>query len=272
MKELKFNLKYLFHRKEIYFVILIVFLVNIIHCFMTVNYCAHFADNHYIENIRSAESQFILYNIDVSLNAIIIIVLPIVCSLLFADSSFIENKNKTFNILYTRINTNKNSFVRFILSLVIPLVICFLGFMLNYLIMSLIFKNGLLGSIYQETGFYQYMHLANVLNNLRYNNLTLYIVVISLIASFTIGLLSCLSYSISKFLKHRIPIYFMPLLILIFCEFIFSNCHLGDYSLIRFLQPTTLHALSPVLIISIVIFIIGLLLEIYNIFKKDHIL
>lgn len=270
MKELKFNLKYLLYKKEFYFVILLIFLINILHGFMTVKYWSTF-ENYYIENMYSAETQFILYNPSITLNSVIIVILPLACSMLFSDVSFIERKNKTFNILYTRINTNKNNFVRFILSLVVPFVICFVGFMLNYLMMSLIFKNGLLMSIYQEPGFYLFMHFNNFMDSLRYSNPTGYVIAISLMVSFIISLLSCLSFSISEFLKQRIPIYFIPLIILVFSEFILSVLKLKNYSLIRFLQPRIAPSFSSFLIASIVIFIIGLLLEFYHRLKKDHI-
>lgn len=269
MKELKFNLKILLYRKELYFAIFIVFLVNLIQCFMAIQYSSGL--NLFVENGYSAEYQTILYNGMVSLNSIVIIVFPIVCSMIFSDSSWCENNDKTFHVLYPRINHRRNSMIRYVLSFLVPFVICFLGFMMNYGIMRLIFQSGTLSTFSNDVGFCIGTS-KNFLDHLRILNPAAYIVSISCVVSLAIGLLSSLSYSLSVFFKKRVFIYFIPLLTIILFELILSQLKLSSLSFIRLLQPTTHFSMRDVILISMIVISIGLFIEFIKGKKKDHLL
>ncbi len=269
MKELKFNLKLLVYRKELYFAIFIIFLVNIIQCFMAIQYSSGL--NLFVENGYSAEYQTILYNNTVSLNSIIIIVFPIVCSMIFSDSSWCENNDRIFHVLYPRLNHRKNSIIRYGLSFLVPFVICFLGFMMNYGIMRLVFQSGTLGTFFNDVGFYIRSN-SNFLDSLRISNPVFYIVSISCVVSFAVGLLSSLSYSLSVFFKKRVFIYFIPLFIIILFELILSKLNLSSISFVRLLQPNTSFSMEEVIILSIFVIFIGLLIEFIKSKKKDYLL
>jgi len=269
MKELKFNLKLLMYRKELYFAIFIVFLVNIIQCFMAIQYSSGL--NLFVENGYSSEYQTILYNSMVSLNSIIVIVFPIVCSMIFSDSSWCEQSHKTLNILHSRLNAKRNSIIRYILSFLVPFIICFLGFMLNYGIMSLVFQNGTLATFSNEVGFCLRTS-KNFLDHLRITNPVSYIISISCVVSLAIGLLSSLSYALSVFLKKRVFIYFIPLLTIILLELILSYFKLENMSFLRLLQPTSKFSIEGVFIISIIVILVGLLIEFIKGKKKDYLL
>ncbi len=269
MKELKFNLKLLIYRKEFYFATFVIFLVNIIQCFMAVQYSSGL--NLLAENGYSAEYQTILYNNMVSLNSIIIIVFPIVCATIFSDSSWLEEKNKTFNILYSRLNIKKNNLIRYILSFLIPFIICFLGFMLNYGMMRLIFPSGTLSTFYNDVSFYL-ISGSEFLDNLRLENPVHYIISIISVVSLAIGLLSSLSYSFSIFFKKRVLIYFIPLLAIISLELITAGYNFGNISFLKLLQPTSHISMREVLIISTNTVLIGLSIVYIKGKQKNHII
>lgn len=269
MKELKFNLKLLVYRKELYFAIFVIFLVNIIQCFMTIQYSSGL--NFLVENGYSAEYQTILYNPMVALNSIIIIVFPVVCATIFSDSSWLEERHKTFNIIYPRLNHKKNSMIRYLLSLFIPFIVCFLGFMLNYGIMRLVFKSGTLLTFSNCFSFYL-VPGNGFLDNLRLENPVQYIISISAVVSLAIGLLSSLSYSFSVFFKKRVFIYFIPLLTIIFIELVVAGFGLGNLSFLKLLQPTLHFSMKEVLIISMAPILLGLLIEFIKGKNKNYIL
>ena len=105
MKELKYNIKYLLNRKEFYFAILVTFTINLIQVFLSVHESLRL--NQFFEELYTGEYQFILYNVNVNLHALIFVVIPIICSMVLSDSNLIENKLKTTNMLITRINYKK---------------------------------------------------------------------------------------------------------------------------------------------------------------------
>ena len=63
---------------------------------------------------------------------------------------------------------------------------------------------------------------SSFLDTLRLNNPVLFTLTINIHVSILIGLLSCLSYAISFYLKQRIIIFFTPLVIMIFFDLILS--------------------------------------------------
>ena len=187
MKELKFNINYLFHRREFYFAILIAFFVNLIHVLLCVNQSIRM--ELFYENMHSGEYQFILYNPIVTLNVLLIIVFPIIFSMIFSDSNFLENKRKTVYMLAMRMNNKKNILSRILLSIIITFFICFFSFLFNYILLILIYGSGNTITYYQETAFHLTSQSSWFLDNLRLNNPVLFVFVINLLVSFMYGLL-----------------------------------------------------------------------------------
>lgn len=269
MKELKFNIKCILHRKELYIAVLSILLINLFQVYLCVkdfiDYPSHL--------IPTAEYQFILYNVNVVLSAIIILIFPILFSTVFADATFLENQRKTTNLLYVRFNMKKNIIIRAILSFFITFIICFIGFMFNYLILRIIFGTGNLITPFQDTSFLLHTGDSFFLDNIRIINPRLFVTLISLSVSIIMGLLTMLSYSISSFIKQKVLIYFSPIIFLILWEVIVSFFHFNkSLSVITMLQPFSCYNLFNYVVVCLILIFINLLLLIVKLFQKDVLL
>ncbi|MEG0021586.1 MAG: hypothetical protein RSB77_06625 [Bacilli bacterium] len=267
MKELKYNIKYLFNKKELYLAIIIVFIINLVHVFLCVNESLRL--NQFYEEFCTGEYQFILYNINVSLQTLLIIIIPIVCNMILSDSDVLENRNKITNLLITRIDFKKNIIVRFVLCFLVTTFICFFGFLFNYIILRFIYGTGNNVTLTQGVAFSLNSMNGFFLDNVRLLNPVLFVVLINVSTSIIYGLLSAFSYSISLFIKNKLIIYFIPIIFLVILDMLFSRIGLGTFSMINLLQPfnkfTIIHYFTCIIILIIIsLFLIG-----YKFFKKD---
>lgn len=271
MKELKLNIKLLSKRKEFYFAILAIFMVNIIQVFLAIQRESNLG--YFIENSYSSDYQFILYNGIVIFEAIIIIGFTTICSMILADSTWLEYDRKTINLLFQRIDIKKNNLIRYILSFFVSFLICCLAFLLNHMIHKQVFSNDMTYSYFQSLPFYENFYPNNYfLDDLRYKNPTIYMITLNFITSMFIGLLSTLSYSASLFIKKRIYIYFIPILTIILSTLICPVLGIPNLMIVNFLQSSPSYTISDVVIVASILFVFSLtLLIIYNI-KKDLIL
>ena len=210
MKELKFNLNYLLHKREFYFVIFVSLFINLVHVFLCIGESTRVGS--FYETLHTGEYQFILYNPIVTLTVLLIIVFPISFSLIFSDSNFLERKNKTINMLTPRLDYKKNIFSRLFLTLIITLFVCFLSFLFNYILLVIIYGSGNRVSYFQEAAFNLSFNSSWFLDSLRLSNPIIFTLTINLLVSFMYGLLVTFSYSISFFVKNRVVIFFAPLL------------------------------------------------------------
>lgn len=267
MKELKFNIKYLLKRKELYFSIFIILLINLIHVILCVNESLRLGT--LMEQSHTAEYQFILYNSQIALNVLVIIVFPIALSLVFSDTSWLDNKNKTINLLYTRLNCRKNIFVRFCLSIVVAFIVSLLGFLFNYLLLRIIYGSGNNVTHFQSLPFYLESNSSWFLDSLRLANPTIFVITISFTVSILLGLLSGISYLCSFFVNQRVIIYFIPLIFLILTELVFPIIGLHNISFISMLQPFSQFSIHDYIIGIIILLtvILGLLTIVLR--KKD---
>lgn len=270
MKELKFNLKYLINKKEFYFAIFITFFVNLVHVFLSIKDSLRL--NQFFEELYTGEYQFILYNTNVNLQALVFVVFPIVCSMILADSNFLENKNKTTNMINNRIRRNNNIWIRLILNIVLTFFICFLSFMFNYIILRIIFGSGNYATFTQDVAFHIDYMPEFFLDSLRINNPTLFVIVINLSVSFIYGLLSGLSYSFSFFVKNKIIIYFIPLIFLISSELFFHILGLEKFSFFSALQPFSKFNMVSYIICVGILLICTISLIILKIRKRDELI
>lgn len=105
MKEFKYNIKILLRKKELYYCIIGVLLINAIHVILVIN--------HYSPNmiLKTGEYQFILYNKEVTIMSLVIIALPILTSLVLSDTSWNDKHLGYNNYLYTRLNIKKIFFL-----------------------------------------------------------------------------------------------------------------------------------------------------------------
>lgn len=267
MKEFKFNIQYLLKRKELYFSIIVILLINIIQVALCVN--ESFRLNKYIEQCYSSEYQFILYNAQITLNVLIIIVFPIALSLIFSDTSWMDYKDKTLNMLYTRLDYKKNIVVRLCLSVIITFIISFLGFLVNYFLLRLIYGSGNYLTYDQSFSFYLESTPEFFLDDLRLSNPALFVISISFTVSLLLGLLSGISYLGSFFAKQRVIIYFLPLIFLIVTELLFSRIGLSDISYISMLQPFSILSIKDYIIGIVVLLCIISVLLVTVLRKKD---
>lgn len=269
IKLLKFNIQYIIRKKEFYFSILAILLINILHAFLVIQTISN--QNGYIDSTYSAEYQMILYNPLITFNIVIVIIFPIICSIIFSDSNFIENKYKISNILFTRVNYKKNIIIRTFLSFILPFIICFLGFTLNYLLLSVIFNNGNILTYFQSLPFDLIGNEEFFLDNIRLANPVLFIFLLNIVESSIIGLLSVFAYSISFFIKQKVIIYLSPLLYLIISMLILSLFRLEDFSLITLMQQFSKYSIFD-LLFSILLLIIPIVLLIKKIIKNKDLL
>lgn len=267
MKELKFNIKYLLNRKEFYFALLIAFTISLIHAFLCVHESLRL--NQFYEELHTGEYQFILYNVNVSLQTLIIIVFPIICSMVLSDSNLIENKLKTTNMLITRINFKKNILIRVLSCIIITIIICFTSFLFNYIVLRIVFGTGNSVTLTQGVAF----HLAYLpgffLDNMRIQNPVLFVILINLCVSFVYGLLSALSYAVSFFVKNRIFIYFVPLIFLILMDMLLHRIGLGNFSFLTIMQPFGKFSIGTYASCVGILIVIIMSLVCTILFKKD---
>lgn len=269
MKELKFNIQYMLRKKEFFIALLITVLINLIHALLvTHNMVMH---NTVVENSYSAEYLSILYNPLIAFNVIIVLIFPIVCSMIFSDSDWLEETMKTSNMLYTRINHRKNKIIRLILTFSVTVIITFTSFMINYLVLRIIFPSGNLYSYTQEIGFYL-LKSDFFLDAIRIHNPVLFIVLINLSVSIALGILSGFSYACSFFVKNRIVLYFMPFIYIVVNEVVVSIINLKEIAIAKTLQPFGKYSISNYCIALGITAILGITLLTHKLKQKDQIL
>ena len=267
MKELRYNIQYLLKRRELYFSTIVVLAINLIHVILCVNESLRL--NSFIEHSYTAEYQFILYNSQVALNILVIIALPIAFSLIFSDTSWLDKKDKTLNLLYTRLNYKKNIFVRLCLSIIVTFIISFIGFFINYLLLRLIYGSGNNITYFQSLAFNLERGKSWFLDDLRMANPVAFIYAINCTVSISLGLLSGLSYLLSFFVKQRVIIYFTPVIFLIMTELIFPIIGLEGISFINMLQPFSKLSFLNYLFGTLILVCMILIILLKNMRKKD---
>ena len=267
MKEFVYSLKCLISKKEFYFSIIGILLINLIHVFLVIHYNSD--PNILYETWYKSEYLYILYNASVNLNMIIIIVFPIVCSTILSDINFFEKKQRINNLLYTRLNQKKLIFSRFIIILMTVFLINFLAFLLNYFSLYCIYGSGNALTHFQSPAFYMISKKFLFLDSLRLSNLHLFLICITAHVSFLLSLLSVLSYSVSFFVIQKIMIYVFPFLVLILAEFILPSFNLNTYSIVGQLQPLSAFRIENALILYCVLLMTSIILLILGCKKRD---
>ena len=135
--------------------------------------------------------------------SLVIIALPILTSLVLSDTSWNDKHLGYNNYLYTRLNIRK-IFSRLFLSFITTFIICFVGFILNYLTLRFIFGSGNLISNFQELPYDRVIAPEFFLDSIRYYNPVLFIILISLHESVIIGLLANNFFILFIFYKAKI--------------------------------------------------------------------
>lgn len=270
MKELIFNIKYLFCKREFYIATFIILFLNLVHVFLCIN--ESIRANYLFEELYSAEYQFVLYNNFINFDKLVIIVFPVIFSMIFSDSSWMDNNCKITNMLFFRLNYNKNIIIRAILSVFLTFFISFFGFLFNYIVLRIIYGTGNSLTYWQSTAFSLFCDTEWFLDIVRHHNPTLFVLIINLCVSLVLGLLSCFSYLISFFIKNRIVIYFISPVFLILSELIFSKLGIKFLSFIKCLRPFSKYNVENFVICLLILLFLNLILLYLRLIKKDLII
>ena len=265
MKELKFNLRYIFQRKELYIFIIGVFLVNLLHIWLTIDDYRHAT---YV--LKTSEYQFMLYSVSVDLMGVIIIGFPILCTLPLADSTWLEEKGGTTSLLLPRLSIKKNNWIRFMLSIVVIFLVCFAGFMIQYAALYFMFGSGNIISHWGSMAYSLIQVPDFFLEHIRYTNPVLFIICLSAHVSFIIGLLSGVAFSFSFFTRQRLLIYFQTALFVILTELICAIMNLNKFSIFKQLQPSSKFSFTHSLVVYSILLIIGIV-PIYLYHRKKYV-
>lgn len=268
MKELKFNIQYMFQRKEFYLAIFISFAIQLIHVILNIQ----FYQSYYLEEIVSGEYQFILYNINISFNAIIVVIFPILFAMIFSDMNVLEDKRKTTNLLCMRLSKKKNILVRLFLSFMVTFGLSLIGFLYNYVLLRIIFGTGNLLSYTQEPAFLLQMDTTWFLDSIRIANPTLFILLISISVSFILGLLSSFSYAAANVINKKVVVYFVPLIFLIGWDILMAAFEIHKLSFIQFLQPFGAYMMKDYLLGCFLLLVFIFLLIIPKLCEKDNLI
>lgn len=269
MKIIKYNLLLLEKQKLIYAVIsaLILFsLTNVLMVFANI-----YGQVEFIEQSKSADYLFALAYPFMRIQPITILGLPLLFSLLFADSTWSELKQGNSVFLYTRMDYIKNILIRYILNIIIVFLISCFGFLLNYISFSLIFGHG-----NAMTNFYDLAFLQETtdffLDSIRNSNVLLYSLLLILHVSTIYSLLAGISYAISFLFKNRIMIYFSSILIIIIFELITMILKIGNLSIMMQLQPFSVFKITDALMLYLILFLFGIGILLMFLFKKKDLI
>lgn len=220
MKELKFNIKYLFNRKELYFAFLIIMWINLIYIF------TQFMPGLKGELYPALEECSLAHNITTNLLSLMYILVyltfPLVCNMVLGDSSWRDIHENTGNILYPRLNMKKVIVTRWLLSILVPFLMNFFVLTLSYFVLNGVFIESFTDlnlSLAFDIDFNNIGYLGRLVEK----SPLLYISIVNAKVSLFIGLLSGFGYSISFFLKNKISVYFSVLLLQIINDLIFHS-------------------------------------------------
>lgn len=263
MKELKYNIKFLLNKQELYYCIFGVFLINAVHVFMVIN---HYAPDTIL---KSAEYQFVLYNSEITITTLLILAIPILTSLVLADVSWNDEHIGYNNFLKTRMDIKKNIWIRMFLSIMITFIICFIGFMLNYLTLYFVCGSGNLIIHFQSLPYHLVSESEFFLDCVRYEDPVLFVILISAHEAFVFGLLSAVSYTLSFFTKQKLVIYFQAILFLILVEVVFSFLGIDSFSIIKQLQPFSIFTIWNSIVLYAVLFMVSVIPLAYITRKGD---
>lgn len=269
MKELKFNLRYLFTRKELYIAFITVLLMNLLCNVFTISNGHELTGLLYPQIMEGAEGQSLLVRRTYFI-LLILIVFSIVCSMIFADTSWQDLNENTGILLHTRLNPKKNIIVRWLLSIVVTTLICFIGYMLGYLSLLPIFGSGYTFYEYRYPAYAMILLPEFFMRDILMEQPMLYMSLYSLLSSLMFGIISSISYSLSLFLKHKLSTYFSGFMVVMIWIVLFMILGLERYtSFFAFLENESMKSWMDCCIQLSVMLLISIIPLIVYLFKKE---
>lgn len=269
MKIIKYNLSLLDKRKMIYVVLVVLILFSLCDVLIIFQKMYHRVD--FIENCLSADYLFLLTYPFFRVAPLLIFGLPVLFSLSLSDATWTELQQGNSTFLYTRLDYVKNIWVRYFLSVVIVFLLSFFCFFLNYLSFKIIFGNENALTVFQTTAFLQ-EKTGFFLDSIRQSDVILYSILLICHVSIIYGLLAGITYTLSFLFKSRLQIYFSSILFMIAFEIMKIILGLGNVSIILQLQPFSSFMVEEALILYLFLFLIGIGMLCFFLFKKRDIM
>ncbi len=265
LKELKFNLNYVMHKRELYFAFIAAMIISLVHIFLIIQ------GSDYIEFANTSEYLILPTNSIEDFSPILVLAFPVIGALIFSDSSWLDRSRKSELMFYTRLNPKKNIICRAFLSFAVTFVLFFIVLTINYLVLYLIFGSGIRYPLDQSYPF-NISGISQVfLDELRTVRPILYALIGIGHVSILLGMLSLLSYCISFFVRQRLVIYFQVLLIMFVYEQIVSFVGFQKISIIYQLQLMSHFSPADVFVLYGILSVLsGILIAV--IIKKEEIL
>ena len=259
---LLFEFYNIFKRREIKFVLIILFSASIIDF---VSVCSVYR-GYPIQNVRAFYDQFMLITPhSIVGKQLYIIILPIIVSIIYSDSLVLETKNKLSNYIYIRTSKNKHILAKVIVNFVVVFLSIFICLLINYILVRHTFP--IIGgdnvyaiptsTLYSSEGLkYLYNRNLNFMQIIWVYDQRLFILALIIIKSITGGAIATLSLAISTFFrKSRITSILTSFIIVNFIMIIEQI--IGKTSFIRILIDFKYDSIILYLIIIIFIFIIS---------------
>lgn len=269
MKELKFNIRYLFTRKELYIAFITVLSMNLLCNIFTISSGDEILKLVYPQLMESAEGQSLLLR-GSNFVLLILIVFSIVCSMIFADTSWQDINENIGVLLHTRLNPKKNIIVRWFLSIIVTTLICFIGYMLGYLSLLPIFGSGYTFYEFRYPAYAMILLPEFFMRDILMEQPMLYMALYSFLSSLMFGLISSISYSFSLFVKHRLSTNFSGFAIVIIWFFIFLLTGLEQYtSFFAFLESSSMKSWVDCCVQLSVMFMISILPLMVYLYAKE---
>ena len=270
MKELKYNLQVLFKRKELYLTTIILFLISGIQIYLVVqrNLQLTYNSNNIIENTKTAEYLYILYNNDILLNSLVILAFPILVSTIFSDSFWVEKHNNILVFLCPRLNYKKNVYSQMLITFFISFLLVFLSLMVNYLVLRYIFGSGNFGDQQASLPFLLKSIPGFFLDSIRLQNPALFTVLCITHVSILCGLISLLCYSLSFFIKNKIILFAQSIIFIIFMEIICTVLNIGSLLIIKQMQVMSAYSMIHIVILYLFLLTVSIISVQYSLSKR----
>lgn len=271
MRELKYNIKMLFSRPELYFSIIILQIVSLAQMFLAIRHTINLQMGNmpiFVEKAHAAEQLSLMTNSEVPFRIVLLLVFPVVCSLAFSGLHQEERINNMKVFFGFRRNNKLDLIIKYVLCFIIAYALCMFTVLMNYFILRAIFGSGVFTSNYGG-GAILIKDFGHFLFKQYISNSTLYMIFIANHISILIGFLSCLSMTISFFVENKIVGYFSTVIAIVLLEIVCFITQINHLSIMHQLQVVTMYTIKDALLLyAVMIILIICLYFIYGYKKK----
>ncbi|MEB2493725.1 hypothetical protein [Peribacillus frigoritolerans] len=271
MNVFKYELYNCIRRKELHFVLIFMLLVSML---AFVIECIAFYGKD-LSLIRSAAESSILQGTYAStVKSTLLLIIPLLCSLVYADSFYVDYKTGSYKNIITRTSTTKYVFVKAIVVFISTVTIFFITLTVNQLLCFITFPLVGFDNIYSlptfDIGVQNYNELY-LFDLLRIESPYMYNLTFIIIISIFSGLFSLLAYSVYFMFLSKIRIVGVMVIFVLYIVFNIVLSMLGFYnfSLFNQLSPNHIGSLLEISMWALFIFVISLYFLINKGLKKE---